>query len=165
MELPVWSGKNFSTPAYVQPTSKRVSSTCTPRVCNGFNTPLFNIGTNRIPKWVRISKYGEITQSEIPQEFIPQSYNKEDQIVTRQSSIKSTKQRREFKKFALIKNARNMVTSEIIYNTFPPADMKTLDEEIELSSFSVHDYVATHLQQVFLPWPLSLLHLLPDWII
>merc|ERR1711923_453582 len=43
--------------------------------------------------------------------------------------------------------------------------MKTLDEEIELSSFSVHDYVATPLQQVFLPWPMSLLHLLPDWMI
>ena len=43
--------------------------------------------------------------------------------------------------------------------------MKTLDEEIELLSFSVHDYVATYLQQVFLPWPLSLLHLLPDWMI
>ena len=43
--------------------------------------------------------------------------------------------------------------------------MKTLDEKIESPTFSVHDYVATHLQQVFLPWPLSLLHLLPDWMI
>ena len=43
--------------------------------------------------------------------------------------------------------------------------MKALDEKIELPTFSVHDYVATHLQQVFLPWPLSLLHLLPDWMI
>ena len=58
-----------------------------------------------------------------------------------------------------------MVTEAIAYNMFPPAEMKTLDEEIELSSFSVHDYVATHLQQVFLPWPMSLLHLLPDWMI
>ena len=43
--------------------------------------------------------------------------------------------------------------------------MKELDEKIELPNFSVHDYVATHLQQVFLPWPLSLLHLLQDWMI
>ena len=43
--------------------------------------------------------------------------------------------------------------------------MKALDEKIELPNFSVHDYVASHLQQVFLPWPLSLLHLLPDWMI
>ena len=82
-ELPVWSGRNFSTPSYVQPISKRVSSVCTPRVCNGFDTPLFNMGSSRLPKWVRINKYGEISQSGIPQEFIPQSHNKEDQIVTR----------------------------------------------------------------------------------
>ena len=49
-ELSVWSGKNFSTPAYVQLTSKRVSSICTPRVCNGFDTPLFSIGSSRISK-------------------------------------------------------------------------------------------------------------------
>ena len=85
--------------------------------------------------------------------------------MTRQSNIYSNTQRREFRKFSLIKNARDMVTEEIVYNMFPPAEMKTLDEEIELSSFSVHDYVATHLQQVFLPWPLSLLNLLPDWMI
>ena len=97
-------------------------------MCNGFDTPLFNIGSSRIPKWVRISKYGEISQSEIPQEFIPQSYNKEDQIVTRQSNIYSMKQRKEFRKFSLIKNTRDMVTEEIVYNMFPPAEMNTLDE-------------------------------------
>ena len=75
------------------------------------------------------------------------------------------KQRREFKKFSLIKNTIVMVTEEIVYNMFPPAEMNTLDDEIELSNFSVHDYVATYLQQVFFPWPLSLLHLLPDWVI
>ena len=58
-----------------------------------------------------------------------------------------------------------MVTSEIVYKMFPQANMEALDEKIELPSFSVHDYVSTHLQQVFLPWPLSLLHLLPDWMI
>ena len=43
--------------------------------------------------------------------------------------------------------------------------MNTVDDEIELDNFSVHDYITTHLQQVFLPWPLSLLYLLPDWVI
>ena len=164
-ELPVWSGRNFSVPAYIQPISKRVTSVCTPRICNGFDTPLFNVGTKRIPKWVRISKYGEISQSEIPQEFIPQSHNKEDQIVTRQSGIYSLQQRKEFRKFFLIKDARDLVTEEIVYKMFPETAMNTLDDEIALSSFSIHDYVATCLQQVFLPWPLSLLHLLPDWLI
>ena len=61
-ELPVWSGRNFSTPSQVQPISKRVSSVRTPRVCDGFDTPLFNIGASRLPNWVRINKYGEISQ-------------------------------------------------------------------------------------------------------
>ena len=67
------------------------------------------IGTNSIPRWIRISKFGEIIQSEAPQDFIPQSNSKEDQIVTRQSSIYSTKQRREFKKFSLIRNAQDLL--------------------------------------------------------
>ena len=71
VELPVWTGGNFTTPAFVQPTSERVTLTCTPRICNSFDTPLFNIGTNRIPRWIRISKYGEIIQSEAPQDSIP----------------------------------------------------------------------------------------------
>ena len=44
-------------------------------------------------------------------------------------------------------------------------EMNTLDEEIELEQFSINDYITSHLQQVFLPWPLSALHLLPDWVI
>ena len=55
------------------------------------------------------------------------------------------------KKFSLIRNACDMVTLEIVYKMFPQANMKALDEKSELPSFSVHDYVATHLQQVFLP--------------
>ena len=52
--------------------SQLANASCTPWVCNSFDTPLFNIGTSRVPKWVRISKFGEIIQSEAPQEFIPQ---------------------------------------------------------------------------------------------
>ena len=115
---------------------------------------------------MRINNYREISQTGTPQEFIPQSHNKEDQIVTRQSNIYSMQQRKEFRKFSLIKNTRDLITEEIVYNMFPTKEMNTLDDEIELENFSVHDYnITTHLQQVFLPWPLSLLHLLPDWVI
>ena len=86
--------------------------------------PIFNIGSSRLPKWVRIDKYGEISQSGTPQEFIPQSHNKEDQIITRQSSIYSMQQRKEFRKFSLIKNTRDLITEEIVYNMFPTKEMK-----------------------------------------
>ena len=74
-ELPIWHGKNFSTPAFLQPISKKISSVCTPRVCNKFDTPIFNIGSTKLSKWIRIEKDGEIKQTENPQEFIPQSHN------------------------------------------------------------------------------------------
>ena len=82
-----------------------------------------------------MSKFGEIIQCEAPQDFIPQSNIKKDQIVLRQSSVYSTKQRKEFQKFSLIKNARDLVNSEIIYKMFPPASMEALDEKIESLSF------------------------------
>ena len=52
-----------------------------------------------------------------------------------------------------------------MFNMFPMKEMKSLDEGFELKQFSVNDYISSHLQQVFLPWPLSALHHLPDWVI
>ena len=81
-ELPIWHGTNFSISTFLQPISKKVSSVCTPRICNKFDTPLFNIGTPKLPKWIQIED-GEIKKSDNPQEFVPHSHNKEKQIVTR----------------------------------------------------------------------------------
>ena len=36
--------------AYVQPTSKRVTLTCTPRVCKSFDTPLILVTVTEKPK-------------------------------------------------------------------------------------------------------------------
>ena len=83
-ELPIWHGTNFSISAFLQPISKKVSSVCTPRICNKFDTPLYSIGTTKLPNWIRIED-GEIKKSDNPQEFVPQSHSKEKQIVTRQN--------------------------------------------------------------------------------
>ena len=58
---------------------------------------------------MKINKDGEIRQTENPQEFIPQSHNKEQQIVTLQANIYSNKQRKEFRKFGLIKDTRDLI--------------------------------------------------------
>ena len=164
-ELPVWSGVNLTTPSFVQPTSRRVSSTCTPRVCNEFEVPLFDVGTKDNPTWIKIDKFGTITKAETPRNFIPLSENKDDQIVFGHTSIFSTQQKREFQKFTLVKNVRELVTSQIVYQMFPPASLNTLSNTIGSSSFSAQDFITDQLQQVFLPWPLSLLHLLPKWML
>ena len=48
---------------------------------------------------------------------------------------------------------------------YPMKVMNSLDKDIELEDFSINDYILNHLQEAFLPWPLSTLHLLPDWVI
>ena len=96
---------------------------------------------------------------------MPQSHNKEKQIVTRENHIYSSKQRIEYKKFNLIKNTRSLIKEEIIHSMYPMKVMNTIDEDIELEDFSINDYISNHLQEAFLPWPLSTLHLLPDWVI
>ena len=34
-----------------------------------------------------------------------------------------------------------------------------------MEDFSVNEYITSHLQEAFLPWPLNTIHLLPDWLI
>ena len=77
-ELPVWSGDDFKTPAFMKPISREVTMICTPRICNSFNNPLFNIGTSTMQKWIKIED-GEIRRANSPQEFIPASHSKEEQ--------------------------------------------------------------------------------------
>ena len=48
---------------------------------------------------------------------------------------------------------------------FPMKEMNTLDEDIESEQFPIDEYITSHLQQALLPWPLSTLHILPDWVI
>ena len=55
-----------------------------------------------------------------------------------------------------------MVNSETVYRMFSTVN---LDDAIESTQFSVQDYVTSKLQQVFLPWPFSLIHLLPNWMV
>ena len=64
-ELPVWSRVNLTTPSFVQPTSRRISSTCTPRACNDFEVPVFDVGTKDNPNWIKINKFGTINKAEV----------------------------------------------------------------------------------------------------
>ena len=149
-ELPIWHGENFSIPAFLKPVSKKVSTVCTPRICNSFDNPLFNIGSSRLPKWVRIED-GEIKRSDNPQEFIPQSHSKEKQIVTKENDIFSKKQKIEYKKFNLIQNTRSLIKEEIIHKMYPVKVMSTLDEDIGLEDFSINEFILDNLQEAFLP--------------
>ena len=163
-ELPIWIGEDYQTPAFMRPVSKEVSAVCTPRVCNSFDNPIFNIGSSRLPKWVRIED-GEIKKSDNPQEFIPQSHNKEKQIVTKENDIFSKKQKFEYKKSNIIQNTRSLIKEDIVQKMYPVKVMNMLDEDISLDDFFINNFISDNLQEAFLPWPLSCLHLVPDWVI
>ena len=93
------------------------------------------------------------------------SHSREKQIVTWPNSIYSNKQKIEYKKFNLIKNTRGLIREEIIHTMYPMKVMNSLENDIEMEDFSVNEYISNHLQEAFLPWPLSTIHLLPDWVI
>ena len=80
----------------MKPVSREVTSICTPRVCIEFKNPLFNIGSHSDQKWVKIEG-GEVRMTNRPQEFVPQSHNKAEQIVTKESDIFTNKQKSEFR--------------------------------------------------------------------
>ena len=155
----------MTTPAYAKPTNKRITPSCTPRVCNNFEIPMFNIGSDEKPRWIQINRFGTVNQASPPKDFIPLSNNKGDEIVLKRSGIDSDQQKKEFQKFSLVKNAREIVNSKIVYQIFPTRNLDALDDTIDSPIFSVQDYVTSKLQQMFLPWPLSLIHLLPDWMV
>ena len=64
-------------------------------------------------KWIKIED-GEIRRVNKPQEFIPTSHGKEEQIVTKENDIFSKKQKSEFKIFNLVENTRQLLKEEII---------------------------------------------------
>ena len=162
-ELPVWHGKKFEKPGFMKPTTREVTSICTPRICNGFTSPLFNIGSQLNQKWVKVDGE-EVKMTRRPQEFVPQSHNKEEQIVTKKADIFSNKQKAEFKIVNLIENTRQLLSEEIITHMYPSKVLSTISEDIGTEEAS-NTFISYSLQKAFLPWPISLIHFVPDWLI
>ena len=99
-----------------------------------------------------------------PQEFVPQSHNKEEQIVTKKADIFSNKQKAEFKIANFIENTRQLLSEEIITHMYPSKVLSTISEDIGTEEAS-NTFISYSLQKAFLPWPISLIHFIPDWLI
>ena len=65
----------------------------------------------------------------------------------------------------MMKNARGLIENEMFIKMFSEPNLEALDTSLTTPTFSMHDFVSDQLQQIFFPWHLSLLHLLPDWIV
>ena len=147
----------------MKPISREVTSICTPRVCNEFTNPLFKIGSHSDQKWVKIEG-GEVRMTNRPQEFVPQSHNKAEQIVTKESDIFTNKQKSEFRIFNLVENTRQLLSEEIINRMYPSEVLSRINEETRTVEPS-NDFISYSLTEAFLPCPLNMIHIVPDWVI
>ena len=147
----------------MKPVSREITSICTPRICNEFTNPLYNIGSPTKQKWVKIED-GEVRITNTPQEFVPQSHSKAEQIVTKENDIFSQKQKSEFRVFNLVENTRQLLKEEIIHRMYPAEVLSRINEDTRLDETS-NDFISYNLQEAFLSWPLNYLHIIPDWVI
>ena len=99
-----------------------------------------------------------------PKEFVPQSHSKAEQIVTKEADIFTNKQKSEFRIFNLIENTRKLLTEEIVHHMYPSEVLSSISEDIETKDTS-NAFISYSLQKAFLPWPISMIHFVPDWVI
>ena len=163
-ELPIWYGEDFQKKGFLSPVSREVTGLCTPRVCSQFNSPMFNIGTHDDQIWVKVIGKEIIRTDDQPQEMIPESHNKGEQILTKTADIFTEQQKSEYEVFSLAENTRRMITEEIVNHIYPPEMLPSLTDNV-VARESPNTFVSYNLQKAFLPWPINLIHLVPDWAI
>ena len=162
-ELPIWHGKEFEKQGFMKPVTCEITGICTPRVCNQFSSPLFNIGSQSDQIWIKIDGE-EVRMTSRPQEFIPESHNKAEQIVTKEADIFTDQQKAEFEVFTLVENTRKLLTEEIVNHMYTPEVLSGLSEDVETRE-TPNAFISYNLQKAFLPLPISLIKIVPDWVI
>ena len=129
-----------------------------------FNSPMFNIGTHTDQVWVKVIGKEIIRTDDQPQEMIPESHNKGEQILTKTADIFTEQQKSEYEVFSLAENTRRMITEEIVNHIYPPEMLPSLTDNV-VARETPNTFVSYNLQKAFLPWPINLIHLVPDWAI
>ena len=54
---------------------------------------------------------------------------------------------------------------EIIKKIYPAEVLTTLNDDINLDKTDTNEFISYRLQDALLPWPLNILHIIPDWVI
>ena len=163
-ELPIWHGENFEKKGFLSPVSREITGLCTPRVCSQFSNPMFNIGTHTDQTWVKVIGKEIIKTDDQPQELVPESHNKGEQILTKTADIFTEQQKTEYEIFSLAENTRKMITEEIVNHIYSPEMLPSLTDNV-VARETPNTFVSYNLQKAFLPWPINLIHLVPDWAI
>ena len=84
--------------------------------------------------------------------------------MTKEADLFTNQQKNEFKVFNLIENTRKLLTEEIVHHMYSPEVLSGLNDEIETEE-TPNAFISYNLQKAFLPWPINMIHFVPDWII
>ena len=99
-----------------------------------------------------------------PQELVPESHNKGEQILTKTTDIFTEEQKAEYEVFSLVENTRKLITEEIVNHIYSPEVLSGLNDDVVVRE-APNAFISYNLQKAFLPWPISLIHFVPDWAI
>ena len=68
----------------------------------------------------------------------------------------------QFRVFSLIHQTRHLLQGEIIKRMYPDEVLTKLNDDIELEETDTENFISYRLQDALLPWPLNMLHIIPD---
>ena len=100
-----------------------------------------------------------------PNELKLISHSKEEQIIIKEDDIFGDDKKEQFRVFGLIHQTRHLIQGEIIKRMYPSEVLMKLNDDIDLEKTDKEDFISYRLQDALLPWPLNLLHIVPDWLI
>ena len=100
-----------------------------------------------------------------PRELELTSHNKEEEFIMTETNIFDDGKKEKFRIFGLIHQTRKLIEGEIVQKMYPAEVLTKLNDESELESTDEENFVTYRLQDAILPWPLNMMHILPDWLI
>ena len=93
------------------------------------------------------------------------SHSKEEQIIIREDDIFEDDKKEQFRVSGLIHQTRHLIQGEIVKRMYPSEVLMKLNDDIDLENTDKESFISYRLQDALLPWPLNLLHIVPDWLI
>ena len=121
--------------------------------------------------WVRRRRFrvkvnnGEITMAQKPRELKLTSHSKEEEFIMKEDDIFDDKKKEQFKVFGLIHQTRSLIEGEIVQRMYPSEVLMKLNDDTDLENTDEENFISYRLQDAILPWPLNMMHILPDWLI
>ena len=126
--------------------------------------PRFNIGTEDNDEWIKVEN-NAIVRTDKPKELTPTSHSKEEQLIIKEDDIFGDEKKEQFRVFSLIHQTTHLLQGEIIKRMYPNEVLTKLNDDINLEEADTEKFISYLLQDALLPWPLNMLHIIPDWLI